>query len=51
MNAVVASPCGKGRMAQAVDQKPLVGGDAERRDLFEAADQLAPRLVRGFRHG
>ena len=36
---------GKHRMAQAGDKKRLVGRDAERRGLLQAADQPAPRLV------
>ena len=37
----------KGGMAQAGNQKPLVGGDAESLDLLQPADQFAPRLVAG----
>ena len=36
---------GKAGMAQAGNQKSLIGGDAERRGLLQSADQPAPRLV------
>ena len=38
---------GERGMPQAGGEKRLVGGDAERDGLFEAANQLAPRLVAG----
>ena len=36
---------GKAGMAQAGNQKSLIGGDTERRGLLQSADQPSPRLV------